>query len=186
MSNCNVQCAKSHIHTYQQPIGKLSIYNANLDPIGQAQGVDLPAGHNATFSIPKMSVILGWYICDFNPQLVINPSLNFSFRPLDSSATIPTTQQYIGNFDILNVLENEINMDKSVHPDDYLTLPRMMQRMNQLGFFNCDFAKMIGTSSNFMDNNTDRNVTIINADFLQGFIVAPVYLDLSWIYGTNS
>jgi len=186
MSNCNVQCAKSHIHTYQQPIGKLSIYNANLDPIGQAQGIELQPSHNAIFSIPKMSVLLGWYICDFNPNLLINPSLNFSFRALDTTATLPTTQQYITNYDFLNVLENEINMDKSMHPDDYTTLPRMMQRMNQLGFFTCDFAKMIGQASNFMDNNANRNLTIENADLIQGYIVAPVYLDLSWIYGTNS
>ena len=45
---------------------------------------------------------------------------------------------------------------------------------------------MIGQASNFMDNNTDRNLTIENADPVQGYIVAPVYIDLSWIYGTNS
>ena len=186
MSNCNVQCAKSHIHTYQQPIGKLSIYNANTDPLGQAQGIVLDPAHSATFSIPKMSVLLGWYICNFNPAAIIDPSLNFSFKPLDTLATLPIFSQYITNYNFLNVLENEINYDKSIHGDDYATIPRIMERMNQLGFFTCDFAKMISQVSNFMDNNTDRNLTIENADPVQGYIVAPVYIDLSWIYGTNS
>lgn len=187
MSNCNVQCGRTPYHTYQNSIGKLSIYNANPDPLGQAQGIVLPVGTSlATFTIPKMSILLGWYQCDFNANLTLDPSLNLSYRPLDAVNPAPVTQQYIAATGELNVLENEIVTTRSTYPDEYTTLPRMMQKMNQLGFFTCDFAKMIANPTTFMNGNPNRNINIRNDDLLQSFIAAPVYIDLSWIYGTNS
>lgn len=185
MSDCNVQCGKTPYHTYQNSIGKLSIYNANTDPLGQAKAIEVKSAQSTTFSVPKNSVLLGWYKCDSNVSKVMNPAANFSYSALDTNVTLPLTTLYITNPLNLNVLENEINSDRSVHPDDYTTLPRMMQRMNQLGFFTCDFTKMIGQSSNFMNGNPNRNITIFNADLLQDVLAAPVYLDLSWLYGTN-
>jgi hypothetical protein len=186
MSECNVQCGKTPYHTYQNSIGKLSIYNANTDPLGQGKGIVLPNGLSATpFKIPKMSVIVGWYQCDYNASEVLNPSSNLSFKPLDSVFPLPIGQQYIGNGNDLNILENEIITDRSAHPDDYTTLPRIMSRMNQLGFLTCDFSKMIGQSSNFMDGDPERNLAMTNTDVFASYIIAPVYIDFSWIYGVN-
>lgn len=188
MSECNVQCGKTPYHTYQNSIGKLSIYNAQTDPLGQGKGIEVKATQSATFTIPKNSILLGWYKCDSNAAKVMNPTLNFSYSPLDTNAGVPATNVYVTNPLDLNVLENEINADKSVHPDDYTTLPRMMQRLNQLGFFTCDFAKMIGQTANFMNGSPDRNITVFNSNVAPDpdLLIAPVYIDFSWLYGTNA
>lgn len=185
MSECNVQCGKTPYHTYQNSIGKLSIYNAQTDPLGQGKGIEVKSTQSATFSIPKNSILIGWYKCDSNAAKVMNPTLNFSFSPLDTNVA-PATDVFVTNPLDLNVLENEIIANKLTYPDDYTSVPRIMQRMNQLGFFTCDFAKMIGQTANFMNGTPDRNITVFNSDLLQDYLIAPVYIDFSWLYGTNA
>lgn len=187
-ANCNVQCGKTPYHTYQEQNGRLVMDIAYQDNNPMQVGVlkyNIPGGGGTqTIEIPKNSILVG-IISNITDPAISEVTGNTRFYPITNAAFgmggvgIDSAQEPI------NIYEYE-GIRKAL--DVNLTLADTVRYfIDGLPFMTCEGFKLESTNGATMFNNGEplRGIKMAGIGIPDGFYFSPVYLDFSWLFGTN-